>query len=34
MKAIALDLRDDKPIVEMRDMPVPEIAPDAPIVTV
>ena len=34
MKAIALDLRDDKPIVEMRDMPVPEIAPDEVLIRV
>ena len=28
MKAITLDLADGKPIVGMRDMPIPKIAPD------
>lgn len=34
MKALALDLKNDKPIVEMRDMPVPKIASDEVLVKV
>ncbi len=34
MKAITLDLADGKPIVGMRDMPIPKIAPDEVLVEV
>lgn len=34
MKAISLDLKDGKPIIEMRDMPIPEIAPNEVLVRV
>ncbi|OWK27414.1 MAG: hypothetical protein US76_04260 [Parcubacteria group bacterium GW2011_GWA2_38_13b] len=34
MKAIVLDLKEGNPIVEMRDMPVPKIAPDEVLIKV
>ena len=34
MKAIVLDLKDGKSLIEMRDMPVPKIAPDEVLVKV